>query len=210
MERILTLKKVYLPAIAGHVPDEMVKAVTAYLEFCYLVRRSVITEDTLVAIDQAVERFHHHREIFREMGVRDNFNLPRQHALIHYRRLIQMFGAPNGVCSSITESRHITAVKRPWRRSNHNKALGQMLLTNQRVDKLAAARVHFANCGLLQASILPERYRPEALPATRHEDEDERAIDGAPFLGVTKLAKCSGEQLMIDISCTAFPDHCQT
>jgi hypothetical protein len=85
-----------------------------------------------------------------------------------------------------------------------------MLLTNQRVDKLAAAHVHFAKCGLLQASVLPERYRPEALPATRDEDKDERAIDGPTFLGETKLAKCSSEQLMINISCTTFPDHCQT
>jgi hypothetical protein len=172
----------------------MVKAVATFLEFCYLVRRSVVTEDTLVAIDQAVERFHRHREIFRETGVRSNFNLPRQHSLTHYRQLIQMFGAPNGVCSSITESRHITAVKKPWRRSNHNNAIGQMLLTNQRIDKLAASHVHFANCGLLQASILPERYRPQALPVTRDEDEDERAVDGPALLGKTKLAKCAGEQ----------------
>jgi hypothetical protein len=172
----------------------MVKAVAAFLEFCYLVRRSVVTEDTLVAIDQAVGRFHQHREIFRKTGVQNNFNLPRQHSLTHYCQLIQMFGAPNGVCSSITESQHITAVKKPWRRSNHNNAISQMLLTNQRVDKLAASRVHFADCGLLQASILPEQYRPEASPVTRDEDEDERAVDGPAFLGETKLAKCSGEQ----------------
>jgi hypothetical protein len=193
-EQVLTLDKVYLPAIAGRVPDEMVKAVSAYLEFCYLVRRDVITEDTLVAIDQAVECFHCLREIFRETGVRNNFNLPRQHSVTHYRQLIQMFGAPNGVCSSITESRHIKAVKKPWRRSNHNNAIGQMLVTNQRIDKLAASRVHFASCGLLRASVLPERYRPEAPPVTRDEDEDERAVDGPTILGKTKLAKCSGEQ----------------
>ncbi|KAJ7362401.1 hypothetical protein DFH08DRAFT_683551, partial [Mycena albidolilacea] len=41
---------------------------------------------------------------------------------------------------AIPESRHITAVKKPWRRSSRYNALGQMLLTNQRLDKLAAAR----------------------------------------------------------------------
>ena len=49
----------------------------------------------------------------------------------------------NGLCSSITESKHITAVKNPWRRSNRNQPLGQMLMTNQQSDKLAAARVDF-------------------------------------------------------------------
>lgn len=39
------LMKVYLPAIAGHVPSEMVRAIRSFMEFCYLVRRSVIDED---------------------------------------------------------------------------------------------------------------------------------------------------------------------
>ncbi|KAJ7913803.1 hypothetical protein B0H13DRAFT_2004115 [Mycena leptocephala] len=44
----------------------------------------------------------------------DGFCLPRQHSLTHYRYLSQEFGAPNGLCSSITESKHIKAVKEPW------------------------------------------------------------------------------------------------
>jgi hypothetical protein len=67
----------------------------------------------------------------------------------HYPALIRAFGAPNGLCSSITEAKHIKAVKEPWRRSNRCEALGQMLVTNQRLDKLAASRVNFAERGML-------------------------------------------------------------
>ena len=74
--------------------------------------------------------------------------------MVHYSRLIRMFGAPNGLCSSITESKHIKAVKEPWRRSNRYNALGQMLLTNQRLDKLAAARVDFTSRGMLNGTCL--------------------------------------------------------
>jgi hypothetical protein len=101
------------------------------MEFCYLVRRSQIDEDTLAAIQHAVEHFHQERQIFIEVGIREDFSLPHQHLLIHYRDLILLFGAPNGLCSSITESKHIKAVKEPWRRSSRNQPLGQMLLTNQ-------------------------------------------------------------------------------
>lgn len=138
-----------MPAISGHVPPQMVRCLASFLEFCYLVRRDIITETTLEAIDLALARFHAERTIFEETGVRIDFNLPRQHSLGHYRRNIQLFGAPNGLCSSITESKHIKAVKEPWRRSNHFDALGQMLVTNQRIDKLSALRVDFVSRGLL-------------------------------------------------------------
>ncbi|KAG1727187.1 uncharacterized protein EDB91DRAFT_1254011 [Suillus paluster] len=147
------LMKVYIPAIVEYVPPQLVECLSAFLNFCYLVRRSELGEDSLAEIKQALHNFHEAHEIFRDSGVRPKgFALPRQHSMVHYIRLIQEFGAPNGLCSSITESRHITAVKKPWRRSNRYDALGQMLLTNQRLDKLAAAHVDFVARGLLPAS----------------------------------------------------------
>jgi hypothetical protein len=80
--------------------------------------------------------------------------MPRQHSIMHYHALIRLFGAPNGLCSSITESKHIRAVKEPWRRSNRNEALGQLLVTNQRLDQLAAARTDFSQRGMLNGSCL--------------------------------------------------------
>ncbi|KAG0700978.1 hypothetical protein DFH29DRAFT_1069909, partial [Suillus ampliporus] len=131
------LMKVYLPAIEGHVPRDVVRCFRAFLEFCYIVRQDIITEDTLEKLSNALHRFHQYRQIFQDTGVRSNFSLPHQHSLTHYILLIHMFGAPNGLCSSITESKHIKAVKEPWRRSSKFNALGQMLLTNQRLDKIA-------------------------------------------------------------------------
>ncbi|KAF8951457.1 hypothetical protein BDZ97DRAFT_1910010 [Flammula alnicola] len=175
------LMKIYLPAIKGLVEPDIVKALSAFLDFCYLVRRADFNEDTLNAVDQALGRYHHYREIFRTTGVRpDGFSLPRQHSLIHYRRNIEDFGAPNGLCSSITESRHITAVKRPWRRSSRYKALGQMLMTNQRLDKLAASRADFIARGMLPADRPPPlRDRLEEL-IHAHNDLKEVDEDGGP------------------------------
>ncbi|KAJ7064481.1 hypothetical protein C8F01DRAFT_1209068 [Mycena amicta] len=103
------LMKVYLPAIEGHVPPQMVRAFSAFLDFCYLVRRNDIGEGTLEEIEAALARS----------------------------------GPPNGLCSSITESKHIKAVKEPWRRSSRYEALTQMLTINNRLDNLAASRVDF-------------------------------------------------------------------
>ncbi|THG94213.1 hypothetical protein EW026_g7214 [Hermanssonia centrifuga] len=144
------LMKVYLPALAGHVPPQMLRALSAFMDFCYLVRRDVISEDNLKAIDVALDRFQRERIVFEESGVQTSgFSLPRQHSILHYRKNIQLFAAPNGLCSSITEAKHIKAVKEPWRRSSRFEALGQMLVTNARLDKLSAARVDFDARGML-------------------------------------------------------------
>ncbi|KAG6919386.1 hypothetical protein DXG01_006935, partial [Tephrocybe rancida] len=185
------LMKVYLPAISGHVPPQMVEALRHFLEFCYLARRSVLDEDDLVSIDNSVENFHKARVIFREVGVRpDGFSLPRQHSIVHYRHLIQEFGAPNGLCSSITESAHIRLVKKPWRRSSRYKALGQMLLINQRNDKLAASRVDFKTRGMLNNSLfsLENEPLPQSL-SDDGEDDDGGAVDDRDIWGEVTLAR---------------------
>jgi hypothetical protein len=179
--------QVYLPAINGHVPPQMVRCLAAFLEFCYLVRRDSITETTLKAIDTALAQFHTERVIFLETGVRIDFNLPRQHSLNHYQRNIQLFGAPNGLCSSITESKHIKAVKEPWRRSSHFQALGQMLITNQRIDKLSASRVDFISRGLL--SDMP-RLDLNIVPL--FGDPDAVQVPGPRVLNVVTLAITCG------------------
>ncbi|KAF8443671.1 hypothetical protein L210DRAFT_3643262 [Boletus edulis BED1] len=72
----------------------------------------------------------------------------------HYPALIRQYGAPNGLCSSITESKHIKAVKQPYRRTNRHNALGQMLVCNQRLDKLVAIHTDFKEQGMLKGTCL--------------------------------------------------------
>jgi hypothetical protein len=135
--------KVYIGAIDGHVPNDIVRTFSSFLEFCYLARRDSHSEKSINALNEALRRFNHLRNIFEATGVREGFSLPRQHAMVHYPSLIRAFSAPNGLCSSITESKHIVAVKEPWRRSSRFNALGQMLLTNQRLDKMATMHTDF-------------------------------------------------------------------
>jgi hypothetical protein len=63
----------------------MVRCLAAFLDFCYLVRREIIDEETMDKVDASLARFHEEREIFREAGIQIDFNLPRQHSLVHYR-----------------------------------------------------------------------------------------------------------------------------
>src|ERR1700728_3231860 len=108
-----------------------------FLDFCYVVRCNAITAEDLMELQVILDRFHFHRTVFIDTaGVTgENISLPRQHSLMHYICSIMLFGSPNGSCSSITESKHIKAMKEPWWRLSHFRALKQMLLTNSWMDK---------------------------------------------------------------------------
>ena len=148
--------KVYLPALKGYVPSDIICTITAFIDVCYIARRNIIDSQCIAQMQDALDRFYKYRQIFLTTGVRADFNLPHQHALKHYISLIRSFGTPNGICSSIFENKHIKAVKEPWRRSSRYQAMQQMLTVNSRMDKLAAARIDFKSRGMLEGTCLSD------------------------------------------------------
>ena len=192
-----------MSAIEGFVPKEVIQTFNAFLNFYYLVRRNTLDEDDLVEIQDALDRFYVARSVFQRLGVRDGFSLPRQHAMKHYPTHIKNFGAPNGLCSSITESAHIPFVKQPWRRSSRNEPMEEMLLINERIDKLAAARTDFVQRGML----VDDRRKINHGPTIEGSDEAENGpVDGPTSNGVTALAQ-TASKCTLPISCSSETEH---
>ncbi|KAH9014753.1 hypothetical protein EDB85DRAFT_2076425 [Lactarius pseudohatsudake] len=161
------LMKVFLAAIAGYVPSVMVHCIAAFMDACYIAH--------------CVQTFHRLRAIFVETGARTTLSLPRQHALNHFYNAIHLFGSPNGLCSSITESKHIRAVKEPWRRSSRYLALTQMLRTLLRLDKMSVLRQRLEDNGTLRGSVLTSgQPGPGSVDSEELEDKDEAAVSGKP------------------------------
>ncbi|KAG2054967.1 hypothetical protein BDR06DRAFT_982212 [Suillus hirtellus] len=146
---------VFLPTITGLVPDQMVQAISAFMDFCYLAHHSTLSKADLDALDNALAQFHKECNIFIDS---------------------KLYGAPNGVCSSIMESKHIKAIKKPWRHSNHHPPLGQMLLINQQLNKLAAFKSHLAAHRFLNlASLEPADIDPGDFKDLNDEFDPEEA-----------------------------------
>lgn len=145
----------------------MLRCFRAFLEFCYIARHDVITERLLTQLKDALRRFLQYRRAFNEINATPGSCLPRQHSMTHYARSIQLFGAPNGLCTSITEAKHIKAVKEPWRRTNRNQPLSQILYINQRLDKLYAMRVDFTERGMLESTKLSVSLKEFGVFSTR-------------------------------------------
>lgn len=71
------------------MPDEMVKALQAFLDFCYVIQCNVHDTQSLWEMEDVLDCFHEHCEIFRTTSLcPEGFNLPHSHAAVHYVHLI--------------------------------------------------------------------------------------------------------------------------
>ena len=74
------------------------------------------------------------------------------------------------------ESKHITAVKHPWRWSNKHMALPQILKVNKRLDKLAAAQADFKTHGMLVDSCLVQAINDAASSEGSMDEDDSDSV----------------------------------
>lgn len=163
----------------------MVWAISTFLDFTYLVRRQVINEDALRWIKKTIENFHRYRKIFQTVGVKvSGFNLPRQHAVNHFPRHIQQFGAPNGLCSSISETNH-KHTKSYYKKTNRVEPHKQMTKHSERMDKLAAFRSRRQRCGMLPLDKTKERGRKRKRGPPGAQTHDDQAGSDSDSNGET-------------------------
>ncbi|KAG1732287.1 hypothetical protein EDB19DRAFT_1896780 [Suillus lakei] len=94
-----------------------------------------------------------------------------QHNIITESMLVQIQDALNRF-HHYRKTKDIKAVKEPWRRLSCYKALGQMLVTNQRLDKLAASRIDFKSRGMLNGTCLSETLRALMNPDDQHSPSE--------------------------------------
>ncbi len=197
--------KVYIPAIIGYIPEDIVLCLCAFMNACYIARHQGIDSDALDTLDHAVDDFRQLREVFQTSGVRlTGFSLPQQHLLFHYWCMIEDFGVPGGLCSSITESRYITAVKRPWRQLSQHDALGQILVANAWLDKIAATCSHLAASDLLPGgcttmSSTSQGPHPPHLPSDGDGEDDDGGPVEEDVLGHVVLAQTPGMLIALNV-----------
>lgn len=117
-------------------PLPLLHSIRSLLDFLYLAQYPLHTSKTLRLLQQSLERFHEHKHIFVELGVRDNFNLPKLHSLAHYVESIQLFGTTDNYNTEYTERLHIDLAKDAYRATNHRDEYSQMTVWLERKEKV--------------------------------------------------------------------------
>jgi hypothetical protein len=116
---------------------ELVCATRAILDFLYLAQLPSHNDETLQDLDDALATFHANKSIFVDLGIREDFNLPKLHSLLHYTSSIKLFGTTDNYNTEYSERLHIDLAKDAYAATNHKDELAQMTIWLERKEKIA-------------------------------------------------------------------------
>lgn len=76
--------KVFIGLLTGTVPPYVVHAARGLMDFIYLAQYPSHSTTTLRQMEEALQQFHHHKEVFINLSCREDFIIPKIHAMEHY------------------------------------------------------------------------------------------------------------------------------
>ncbi|KAJ3723812.1 hypothetical protein C8R42DRAFT_719715 [Lentinula raphanica] len=125
-----------IPSLTPNQSNILLAATRALLDFLYLASYPIHSSESLALLEKALDSFHRNRNIFIELKVRANFNLPKLHFLAHYVRAIKYYGTTDNYNTETTERLHIDLAKDAYRASNHKDEYAQMTRWLERREKI--------------------------------------------------------------------------
>ena len=114
----------------------LLRCVRAIMDFLYYSQYSIHTDTTLTLMQDALNRFHTNKDIFIDLEVREQFNIPKLHFLSHYIDLITLFGTTDNFNTQYTERLHIDYAKDAYAATNKKDEYTQMTAWLERKEKI--------------------------------------------------------------------------
>lgn len=125
-----------LPVPGGFDSTRIIRATRALLDFLYLAQYESHTSETLSLLQGCLARFHENKQVFIDLGVRGDFDLPKLHSLTHYTPSIRLFGTTDNYNTEQTERLHIDFAKDAYRATNRKDEFSQMTKWLERREKV--------------------------------------------------------------------------
>ncbi|KAG1898389.1 uncharacterized protein F5891DRAFT_955757 [Suillus fuscotomentosus] len=116
--------------------SRFLKAVCGFLNFLYLTQYPCHSSETLLLLDEALTLFHDNKEIFVDLRIRNNSNLPKLHAVHHYTSMIRIFGMTDNYNTEYTERLHIDLAKDAYHATNHKDKFTKMMQLLEQKEKI--------------------------------------------------------------------------
>ncbi|TFY53548.1 hypothetical protein EVJ58_g9391 [Rhodofomes roseus] len=137
------MQRVLVGLLAGAVPSEVLTVARALIDFIYYAQLQSHDDKSLAHLQASLDTFHRHKDIIVTLGIREHFNFPKLHSLLHYVEAIRSRGTCDGYNTELPERLHIELAKDAYRASNHRDYTQQMVtwLTRQEAVDLHASYI---------------------------------------------------------------------
>ncbi|KAJ7896871.1 hypothetical protein B0H13DRAFT_1623692 [Mycena leptocephala] len=176
------MARILLGCLVGKLPAKGIRACRSILDFIYLSQYSTHDEGTLACMREALDEWHANRSYFIDTTVREDFNIPKFHSLLHYVDSIEYFGTTDNYNTEMFERLHIDFAKNGWRASNRRDEFPQMITWLGRQEKISSfatylawlestrappRKPHYLNTKFGGTPMAPTELRAATLPFTR-------------------------------------------
>jgi hypothetical protein len=131
------MQRVFAGLLMGAVQPAILKTATAAINFIYYAQFQVHTSKSLDAMANSLKVFHENKDIFIREGIREHFNIPKLHSMVHYIEAIKSWGSADGFNTESPERLHIDFAKEGYRASNKKDYVKQMTVWLQRQEAIA-------------------------------------------------------------------------
>lgn len=168
------MEKIFLPILCGiHDDPRVITAARALMDFIYLAHYPSHSTTTLEAMETAFRTFHDNKQGFLDLGAREDFNIPKVHAMNHYIAAIMYLGSCDSLSTEISERLHIDLAKKAYRSTNRKHYLQQMVLWLERRDKMSWFAAYLNWAVPLATPMQPDQHQvaPATSPLPLYDDE---------------------------------------
>lgn len=125
-----------LPFPDGMSFVHLIQAMEAILDFLYLAQHSIHTQDTLDSLEDTLHHFHLNKSIFVDLGLCNNFHIPKLKFLWEYQCCIELMGTPDNFNTEYTEQLYIDFTKDMYNATNHKDEYPQMAIWLECKEKI--------------------------------------------------------------------------
>lgn len=130
------MERVIVAVLSGIVDSRVLKAVRAILDFIYYAQYQRHTDITLARMQNALDTFHSHKDVFAQLRRDEDFNIPKFHSMLHYIDSIRSLGSADGYNTESPERLHIDMNKDAYYASNGVDYIPQMAKWLQRQEAI--------------------------------------------------------------------------
>ena len=78
------MERVFVGLLSSAAEDNLLMTVRSLLDFIYYAQFQQHTDKTLMAMQDSLSLFHVNKGVLIELRIREHFNVPKIHSLMHY------------------------------------------------------------------------------------------------------------------------------